>query len=114
MHTTTIEKRAMVAPLVISLLLIMSLGVLPSLFAQNNNNVYAAATSTTSSLTSDSIMPMTYLSSTSSEGHANLNFIMPAAFTEVSTQTMQNMTEKGVKVHNVTLVAIETNVTLPQ
>jgi nitrite reductase (NO-forming) len=104
-----IKEKTMIAPVAISLLLIVSLGVLPSLFAQNNKNVYAD-TSNINSLSSNSRMPMVL----SSSEHANLNFIMPAAFTEVSTQAMQNMNENGARIHNVTLVAIETNVTLPQ
>ena len=46
---------------------------------------------------------------------AGLNFAMDSGgFTQVSTQTAQNMMLKGDPVHKVSLVAYETNLTLPQ
>jgi nitrite reductase (NO-forming) len=46
---------------------------------------------------------------------AGLNFAMDSGgFTQVSMQTAQNMIQKGDPVHKVSLVAYETNLTLPQ
>lgn len=45
---------------------------------------------------------------------AGLNFAMDSGFTQVSMQTAQNMMQKGDPVHKVSLVAYETNLTLPQ
>jgi nitrite reductase (NO-forming) len=46
---------------------------------------------------------------------AGLNFVMDSGgFTQVSMQAAQNMIQKGDPVHKVSLVAYETNLTLPQ